>query len=320
MKNRIFSLILAVLTLVSFSACGTDGGTHGSSSGAQISGSNASESENPDVNSGVASLASGVFDNVSVKVVGADCFVDAYGNPAIRVYIDYTNTAGSYGYFNDLVGTASYQNDKKIYETTSKIGEGVPEQGNQSLNIQPGCSLRVVKQYIYDPDNGDVTFYIFNGLMKKDDGTDLSISFDLNALPGAPTAGFVIAAVSDPQWNSDWPEEGDYYSSEYHASIKTMELIKDKDGGDAIRLYFDYTNNSGKDANVFLAYFAVQDGVSLIAAPAETVIDSDDCYKEIASGETAEYSVVYTLRSGSPVEFYFKPSGGVGVRKVFKLS
>lgn len=92
---------------------------------------------------------------------------------------------------------------------------------------------------------------------------------------------------------------------DYTVSILDYDLIKDYKGNDAIRVYFEFTNN-GEDAASFMFAIhtqAFQNGVELETGIVTDDVDEDDnSLKDIKTGATITCTDIFVLSDNSPVE------------------
>ena len=96
------------------------------------------------------------------------------------------------------------------------------------------------------------------------------------------------------------------YDGDYYIKIAGYEIVPGWNG-DAIRVYFDFTNNTEQTATFFLSTFvvALQDGVELDYGFADEEVPEDaNASVDVAPGETITAAEVYAVRSGSPVEVF----------------
>ena len=92
---------------------------------------------------------------------------------------------------------------------------------------------------------------------------------------------------------------------DYNVSILRYDLIEDYEGSPAIRVYFEFTNNSSENASFLFAIDAVafQNGIELETAIVTDRVDEDDNnMKEIKPGTTITCTEIYVLDDQSPVE------------------
>lgn len=240
-------------------------------------------------------------DKFYIEIIGAEGFTDVDGEPAIRVYFNFTN---KFGYpvdaWNSLDIRAS-QDGNELVEAYA--WETVGAVGNLHYKIRPGISIQCAYEFKYNPNGGGVELSVLSWDEGYDGGT-VKATYVPDNLPGAP-APYVIKPVSDPTWTANIPGEGtldDYY----YVSVLDAELLSDLNGNPAIRVYYDFTNNSSSYISLGEALFAYtyQDGISLDVSYAPQEIDTDVNFDtQIAPGTTIRASRVFSLRnSTSPIE------------------
>ncbi|PKM73788.1 MAG: hypothetical protein CVU91_01685 [Firmicutes bacterium HGW-Firmicutes-16] len=239
--------------------------------------------------------------NFYITVTGAEEFTDVDNEQAIRIYYDFTNN-----YQDDLsmaawdaLGYSATQGGSYLTETYSYDGGA---SYNTSYNIRPGVTIQCCSEFKYDPYGGSVDFSVYGYYEGESSGT-VTASYIPGSLPGAP-APYVIVPVTDPKWTLNIPAEGDL--DNFYVAVTDAELVTDSNGDPAIRVYYEFTNNSDYRTSLCneLYVFTYQDGISLDTTYTTEDTDSDsDYYTEIAPGYTITCSCVYSLRNQtSPVE------------------
>lgn len=239
--------------------------------------------------------------NYYITVTGAEEFTDVDNEPAIRIYYDFTNN------YQDDLSTAAWdalsyyatQDGSDLTETYSNDGSTA---SNTSYNIRPGITIQCCSEFKYNPNGGSVDFSV-SGYNEGEGSGVVTASYIPGSLPGAP-APYVIVPVTDPQWTLNIPAEGDLDS--FYVTVKDAEIINDANGDPAIRIYYEFTNNSSSSTSLGneLYVFTYQDGISLDTSYATDDSESDtNYYSDSAPGSTVTCSCVYSLRNQtSPVE------------------
>lgn len=138
----------------------------------------------------------------------------------------------------------------------------------------------------------------------------VSLMAALGACAGEDTSGKSAGATeagsteqTDPAVNEQ--SSGSGTLGDYAVSILDYDLTKDYKGNEAIRVYFEFTNN-GEDAASFMVAVstqAFQNGVELETGIVTDRVDEDDnSLKEIKTGATITCTKIYVLSDTSPVE------------------
>lgn len=239
--------------------------------------------------------------NYYITVTGAEEFSDIDNEPAIRIYYDFTNN------YQDDLSTAAWdalsyyasQDGSDLTETYSYEGSAAT---NTSYNIRPGITIQCCSEFKYNPNGGSVDFSVC-GYDEGEGSGIVTASYVPGSLPGAP-APYVIVPITDPQWTLNIPAEGDLDG--FHVEVTDAELMTDADGDPAVRIYYDFTNNSTSSTSLGneLYVFTYQDGISLDTSYATEDSESDmNYYSDVAPGSTVTCSCVYSLRNQtSPIE------------------
>ena len=158
-----------------------------------------------------------------------------------------------------------------------------------------------------------VSCYIMIGgwMYNENDIKLFEFEIDPDNLMGAPEP-FVLPAITDPTYTSGMSASGKYdYPLDSEISIDGIELTKDYDGKDVLRVKMTVTNN-GDEAlypSLICKTELYQDGVSLPWVNAtwdmdsDMVTDGDIAYEEdLYPGETVECSALFYPRNQNPVE------------------
>lgn len=228
-----------------------------------------------------------------VAITGAEDFVDSDGDSAIRVYYDFTNNFKFPITAWDSLDFAATQDGEALEASFSWADTYY----NAKRNIRPGITIQCSYEFKYNPDGGNIDFYAYSWSKGFDAGT-VTATYDPKRLPGAP-APYVIKPVPEPAWTIRLDSSGTL-DDNFFVSVLDGELIDSNDGSPAIRVYYEFTNNSQESISLYNALYihTYQDGISLSESAAAEVSDSDmNLDKEIAPGETITASAVFTLRN-----------------------
>lgn len=253
-----------------------------------------------------AQLPAGDFEPVSgsigdydITFVGAEHFEDIDDEDGIRIYYDFTNNSDRTVYSMEDLEILAEQEGFELDTTIDSYEDDVPEYGNDWLAVRPGVTIRCIEEYSYKAGGEAVTVTIQDWW--EEDGSVTAV-FDPNELPGRPAVDWEPEPVTDPE--TTLPNSGTY-EEDYEVTIVGCEYIKDWNGDDALRVYFEFTNNSSEAESFWMAtyYRAMQDGIELPTNWAEDEIDEDENYDvDVEPGETITCTEIFTLRSASPVE------------------
>lgn len=248
---------------------------------------------------GSGDVAGGMF---HVSVVGAEPVKDTSGKPVVRVYYEFKNNFDFPVSAWDILDFEAYQ-DGSALPSANSWDDSVAEYYNSNLNIRPGVSILCFFEYSYNPDGGSIDFSVYGWDDGKSGGV-VTATYVPGSFPGRP-APYVIKPISDPQWSLALPDSGtlDEY---YLVAVKDAELTTDAYGDAAIRVFYEFTNNSNAAASLAgtLNCFTYQDGVQLGESYSIEDNSTDSlAYTEIQPGQTTSCSMLFKLRSStSPVE------------------
>lgn len=313
--KKIVALLLALVMVLSMAACGkNDPGTDEPETSKKPETSNTSAAVTSAADPTVEVVEDDEFThtftqfgNARIKIVGAEATENALGEDVLCIYFDYTNTdniADDRCPFWALKILGITQDGEAC--DTYFLGE------DSGLNIQPGCTNRNTLSIRWNPDGGvvKVSCYIMIGdwIYKIDDIEPFEFEIDPDNLMGVP-APFELPAITEPTYTSNMSASGEWdllVNSE--VSINGIELIRDRDGRDVVRVNLTVTNKGEEETGFgFMSHMVLyQDGVALehvssVVLKDEDVIDSDGRYN-VPPGETAEYSTLFYPRTKSPVE------------------
>ncbi len=252
--------------------------------------------DNSTASNGVA--GSGNVDNGDsyLSVIGSEEFTDVDGDTAIRVYYEYTNNfedGYSQSAYNALIYDAS-QDGNQLQETYAANESSV--ENNSTYYIRQGLTIQCFVEFKYNPNGGSVDFNVY-GNNDGESGGVVSSSYVPGSLPGAP-APYVITPVSDPRWTTTLEAEGALDS--FYVAVKDAELVADANGNQAIRVYYEFTNNSDYSTSIGdeLYIFTYQDGISLDYTNAASESETDtNYYTKVEPGSTITISCLFGLRN-----------------------
>ena len=236
-----------------------------------------------------------------LEIIGAEDTVDVDGESAIRVYYEFTNYFDYPVSDDEALGFEVSQGGNELVDTYA--AEDCDVEYNYLYKIRTGVTIQCCYVFKYNPTGGVISFSI-GGWDEGEEGGTVDATIDPSNLPGAP-APYVIMPVADPQWTTNIPGEGtldDYY----YVVVQDAELIEDYNGSPAIRIYYQFTNNSAYSISLAEALmpYTYQDGISLDTTYDYEDSESDINYTtQIAPGATIQASCVFALRNTtSPVE------------------
>ncbi len=241
---------------------------------------------------GSGELDGGAF---RVAMIGATDFVDSDGDSAIRVYYEFTNNFKYPLSAWDTLDFFATQDGNELEPTFSWSDMDVYY--NSKKNIRSGITIQCCYEFKYDPSGGNVDFSVFSWDKGIDAGA-VTATYDPQKLPGAPAA-YVIKPVAEPQWTIKLEGSGTL-DEQFNVNVMEAELLEDQDGDPAIRIYYEFTNNSPDNSSLYnsLCIFTYQDGISLTESAAAVSTETDmNLDKEIATGETIKASAVFKLRN-----------------------
>ena len=260
------------------------------------------------------------YGNVRIKIVGAEATQNDWGEDLLRIFYDYTNTDDTANghHPNTALNFLSITQDGEeciTYDFQADDETALPEDLNHENYVQPGCTNRNTINILWNPNGGivKVSCYIMIGgwAYNKNDIKPFEFEIDPDNLMGAPEP-FVLPAITNPTYTSGMSASGKYdFPLDSEISINDIELTKDYDGRDVIRVNLTVTNNGEEELTPAMMCLLelYQDGVSLPWVNAtwdmdsDVVTDGDIAYEEdLYPGETVECSALFYPRNQNPVE------------------
>lgn len=260
------------------------------------------------------------YGNARIKIVGAEAAKNDKGDDLLRIYYDYTNTDDTANGHSpssalELLSITQDGAECKTYEFRDDDENALPEDLNRNLCIQPGCTNRNTIDICWNPNGGVVKvscFIMIGGwAYSEDDVEPFTFEIDPKNLMGVPES-FEIPAITNPTYAASMSASGEYdFSQGSEVSIKGIQLAKDKEGKDLVRVNLTVTNKGEEESTAaFMTDVTLfQDGVGLPYATYwdvkdEDVVASNKAYNvdKISPGETVECSALFYPRTKSPVE------------------
>ncbi|NCC67968.1 MAG: DUF5067 domain-containing protein [Clostridia bacterium] len=243
---------------------------------------------------------SGTVDSYYISVIGAEEFSDVDGNAAVRIYYEFTNNGGHETCAGSSISYSAVQDGKNLSGTYT--WDDTEVYGNDKLYIRPGVTIQCCCEFKYDPAGGGVDFTVTSA-SGDESGGSVTATYLPGEFPGAP-APFVAETYDDPQWTLSLPSEAGI--DDFYISVMQAELTTDYYDTPAIRVYYEFTNNSDYDCSLNDALYtsAYQDGIELEYTSELVGLLSDENYfTAISPGQTVSVSCVFILRNTtSPVE------------------
>lgn len=321
MKKTITLLLVLVMAL-SLAACGGKDADQPETSNQPETSDSAATAEPTDEETEDTALTHTFtqYGNARIKIVGAEATSNDSGEDLLRIYYDYTNTDDTANghapaYVLNFLSITQDGEECKTYDFRNDDEDAVPEDLNRTLYVQPGCTNRNTINVRWNPNGGVVKvscFVMVGGWMYSENDVEaFEFEIDPSALMGAPEP-FELPAITDPTYTSGMSASGQFdFPADSETSINGIELTKDRDGRDLVRVNLTVTNKGEEErtAALLIDVILFQDGVSLHYANYFDVADGDvradnEAYDDynLAPGETVECCALFYPRTKSPVE------------------
>lgn len=252
-------------------------------------------------NAAAAEPVTGTLGDHTYTILAAEHFTDQDGNPAIRIYFDFTNNGTTIESLWDVTYLYAYQSGYELVDTYANSDDDVPEYGNNYVSIAPGVTIRCIGEFSYQPEGGVVEFKIED--YTSDDV--LTMEFDPAALSGRP-AEQEVELIPNPTNTEGLPTEG-VLEDVYGIKLLNYEVVPGYSTDKVVRVFIEFTNNSDEAASYFLSAseLALQDGMEMEAGLAdESAEEEANTSVEIEPGQSITVATCYELTSDSPVEFF----------------
>ena len=258
------------------------------------------------------------FGDAKITIVGAEFAKNDEEEDILRIYYEYTNTSTgdkARGHYPntavDFISVTQDGSDCEEYTFTPWDETCIPEDTNDNLYVQPGRTMRNTMCFRCDPNGGPVkvSCYVMVGSWMYDADSIEAFEFEVDPanLMGAP-APFALPAIAEPTYTDGMESAGVYGNSEHEISINGLELTKDYDGADVVRVKLTVTNNGEESMSPALIcdLELYQDGIGLHYPTtwdmAEPTAEDEAYETELEPGETVECNALYYLRNQNPVE------------------
>ena len=258
------------------------------------------------------------YGDAKITIVGAEFAKNDEEEDILRIYYEYTNTSTgdkARGHYPstavDFVSITQDGSDCEEYTFTPWDETCIPEDTNDNLYVQPGRTMRNTMCFRCDPSGGPVkvSCYVMVGSWMYDADSIEAFEFEIDPanLMGAREP-FELPAVDDPSYTDGMESAGVYGNAEHEISINGLELTKDYDGVDVVRVKLTVTNNDAEawSPAMICDLELYQDGIGL---PYPTTWDlaepsaEDEAYETaLEPGQTVECNALYYLRNQNPVE------------------
>jgi len=316
--KKLLALLLVLTLILSMAACGKKNETSVPSEGPVPQDTPAAEATEEVIADDALTHAFTQFGNARIKIVGSEFVKNDSEEDILRIYYEYTNTStgdDARGHYPntglDFLSVTQDGSDCQKYSFVPWDETYIPEDGNSNLYVQPGRTMRNTVCFRCDPNGGPVKLscYVMIGswMYNPDDIQPFEFEVDPANLMGAP-APFVLPPIPDPTYTDGMAASGIYGFAEHEISINGLELTKDDEGVDVVRVKLTVTNNGEESMTPALIcdLELYQDGIGLPYPSTWDLEDptaEDEAYEtDLEPGETVECNALYYLRNQNPVE------------------
>lgn len=300
MKTRTIAFLLAVMLMMSLTACGSTNDTADGVTKDPAKSTGAVEVPKATEPAPVVLESSGSLGEYDVQINDFELVSDYEGSPAILIGFTFTNNSEENESAMFALSYDAYQNGLQL-ESAIIADDSVYNSDDLMKEIKPGASLDVTAAYTLDSETAPVEFEVTEcfGL----DGAKLGKTFEiaeggvteLSVAPGTETAQVV---------------------GDYAVSIISYRLGEDYEGKKAILIDLGFTNNSDDTTSYTFAIdlTAFQDGIELESAITSGEGVGNSQLRNVKPGAGTAVTVAFLLTSDtSPVEIeieeYFSFSG-----------
>lgn len=299
MFKKIISLLLAILSILMFSACGGDEPT---TDGTTEAPANDAVETTAEETTAAPVPGVGVVNECSVEILDMVKTVNYNDEDTVIIPVKFTNNGTKADAFATTCSLTAYQDGVEMSDAFSVDGVD----SNVMTKIQPGNSLIIYKMFLL---NGEadvevqITEYIAidepEYLVEKTFAVADALSID--KLP-----------VLDNSNASDAPADSSNYIDskgtlgDFDVEIVSAEKGKNYDDSDAAIITVKWTNNSDEPAAFIyeLNLTAYQNGVEMTDAMMVDGVDSQASMNKIQPGKTVELKDAFVISGDSDIEVH----------------
>lgn len=153
--RRFVYFVMVVLLITVFAACSEQGTTDEITDSENTSADTSQNSDvTEDANKEAAPSDSGELGDYTVSILNHELTEDYEGNPAIRVYFDFTNNSEDTASFYIATSVKAFQNGIEL-ETAVCIDD-VEADDNNLKDIKQGATLQCTRIFLLDDDSSPV--------------------------------------------------------------------------------------------------------------------------------------------------------------------
>lgn len=173
--RRFVYFVMVVLLIMMFTACSQQEATDENADSTDTDTSQNSDATE-DVSEETGPSDSGELGDYTVSILNHELTEDYEGNPAIRIYFDFTNNSEDTASFYISTAVKAFQNGIELEKGYSTVDD-VEEDDNNLKDIKPGATLKCALVYILDDASSAVEVEVTE-LISWDD-TMLVKTFDI---------------------------------------------------------------------------------------------------------------------------------------------
>lgn len=307
MGKKLIALLLCLILVFSFAACGSSESTEPEAvKNTAVDDTVVLEAPPKETEAPAVTLSdSGALGDVEVAIGELEYVQDYFGDPAILIHFTFTNNSEENKSAMFSINFTAFQNGIGLKDATI-LDDSVYDASDLSKEIQPGTTVELAKAYTPSSETAPIEVTVSESI--SFDNTKLGKTFEI--APGGTTVLSIAPGLENAA-------EIDRYA----VSINSYDIAEDRNGDKVLILNMGYTNNSSTDTPFYAAIdvAAFQDGVELEQAfiTDDAIMDDSNNYVNVLPGAGLGVSEGFVLSSETaPVDIEITPMFSFGDDKI----
>lgn len=303
MGKKLIVLLMCLILVFSFAACGSSETTEPTQSTETIKNTEVNDTiimEAPpkETEAPEAPLSeSGALGDVEVSIGELEHVRDYFGDPAILIHFTFTNNSEENRNAMFSIDFTAYQNGVGLKDATI-LDDAIYDSSDLSKEIQPGTTIELAKAYTLSSDTAPIEVVVSESISLNN--AKLGKTFEI--APGGTTVLSIAPGV-----------ENAVKIDRYAVSINSYNIAEGRNGEKVLILNMGYTNNNDIAAPFYSAIDVTtfQDGIELEKAYGLNpyIVDNSNNYVKVMPGAGVGVAEGFVLSSEtSPVDIEISAS------------